>query len=99
MGDSVVLSSGRSLPPEGESLRRGEGVAVVLRGRALKAWKAGGARWRPISSRLADAQLQMISERKKPFPSMYSFVMLRLSVVLVLPRTTSSTISKPSCRI
>ena len=67
VGDSVVLSSGHSLPPEGESLHRGEGVAVVLRGRALKAWKAGGARWRPISSRLAVAQLRMISERKKPF--------------------------------
>ena len=35
VGDSVVLSSGRSLPPKGESLHRGEGVAVVLRGRAM----------------------------------------------------------------
>ena len=56
--DSMVLTSGKKLPgPDGE-FRRGGGVAVVLRGRALLAWRSGGSQWRPISSRLAVARLQ-----------------------------------------
>ena len=66
VADSVVLSSGRPLPGDGEVLSRGEGVAIVLRGRALRAWKGGGSQWRAISFRLV-AQLRMSSWRKTPF--------------------------------
>ena len=63
VADSMVLTSGKKLPgPDGE-FRRGGGVAIVLRGRALSAWRSGGSQWRPISSRLAVAQLQTESCR------------------------------------
>ena len=35
---SIVLTSGRDLPLEGENSQRGEGVAIVLTGPALSAW-------------------------------------------------------------
>ena len=35
MNDSVILTSGRSTPAEAETVQRGEGVALVLRGMAL----------------------------------------------------------------
>ena len=41
VGDAMVLSSGRPTPVDGENFRRGEGVAIVVRGRALVAWRAG----------------------------------------------------------
>lgn len=59
VGDALVLTSGRPLPSDGAALARGEGVAVVLRGRALRAWKAGGSQWSAVSSRLGVAQLRM----------------------------------------
>ncbi len=40
VGDSMVLTSGRSTPGEGQTVQRGKGVALVLRGPALAAWKA-----------------------------------------------------------
>lgn len=64
VGDAVVLASGRPLPSMGESFFRGEGVALVLRGRALRAWKAGGGQWSAVSSRLAVAKLRMVSRKK-----------------------------------
>ncbi len=64
VGDSVVLASGRSLPQTGDPSRRGEGVAIVLRKRALRAWRAGGEQWKPVSSRLAVAELRMVSRKK-----------------------------------
>lgn len=73
VGDSTVLSSGRPLPQDGAPFLRGEGVAIVLRGRALKAWKAGGAQWRAVSPRIAVAQLKMSSRHRKPF-SLYVVV-------------------------
>ena len=45
VGDALVLTSGRPLPSDGDALVRGEGVAVVLRSRGLRAWKAGGSHW------------------------------------------------------
>ena len=63
VADSMVLTSGKKLlGPDGE-FRRGIGVDIVLRGRALSAWRSGGSQWRPISSRLAVAQLQTESCR------------------------------------
>ena len=55
VADSVVLSSGRDLPGEDGDWRRGEGVAIVMRGRALQQWRAGGSQFRAVSSRLASA--------------------------------------------
>lgn len=63
--DSVVLSSGRKLPQKGEKFIRGEGVAIVLRGRAARAWKDGGSQWRAISPRLAVAQLRLKTNRQE----------------------------------
>ena len=65
VGDSIVLSSGRPVPQEGESLRRGEGVAIVLSGRALQAWRAGGSQWQAVSPRIAVARLRMSAQKKK----------------------------------
>ena len=48
VGNSTVLARGRPLPADGEAFRRGDGVAIILRGRALEAWKAGGSQWRPV---------------------------------------------------
>ena len=42
VGDSVVLTAGRPVPVEGDVVQRGEGVALVLRGLAITAWKRGG---------------------------------------------------------
>ena len=39
---SVVLTAGRPTPAEGVTVQRGEGVALVLMGPALTAWKRGG---------------------------------------------------------
>ena len=41
VSDSTVLTSGRCTPSEGECAQRGEGVALVLRGQALAAWRLG----------------------------------------------------------
>ena len=65
VGDAIVLSSGRPVPQEGESLRRGEGVAIVLRGRALQAWRAGGSQWQAVSPRIAVARLRMTVKKNK----------------------------------
>ena len=59
VGDSVVLTAGRPVPAEGQARKRGEGVAIVLCGKALHAWKAGGSIWKPWSSRLVTATLAL----------------------------------------
>ena len=47
------------MPPDGGRYFRGEGVAVVLPGRARRAWQDGGSQWTAISSRLVVARLGM----------------------------------------
>ena len=42
VGKSVVLTAGQPTPEAGEHRQRGEGVAIVLTGEAMEAWKAGG---------------------------------------------------------
>ena len=42
VSDRMVLTSGRRTPSEGECAQTGEGVALVLRGKALAAWRCGG---------------------------------------------------------
>ena len=65
VGDSAVLASGRSLPTSGD-FRRGEGVAIVLRGRTLAAWKARGLQWTAMSPRLVIARLQLTDPHGRP---------------------------------
>ena len=46
VSDSMILTPGRRTPIEGECAQRGEGVALVLRGKALVAWRRGGQQWK-----------------------------------------------------
>ena len=57
--ESVVLAAGRPVPASGELVQRGEGVAIVLSGSAIKAWRSGGKQWKAWSSRLVTACLHM----------------------------------------
>ena len=54
---SVVLTAGRKTPGEGENVVRGEGVALVLSGLAVDAWKRGDSQWSAWSSRAVSACL------------------------------------------
>eukprot|EP00117_Sycon_ciliatum_P000293 scpid101516/ scgid6415/ len=71
VGDSAVLSSGRRLPSGDGSFLRGEGIAVVLRGRALRAWRDGGSQWAPVSPRLAVARLRFVSGRSRKLVNLH----------------------------
>ena len=63
VGDSVVLTAGREVPGRGVVRQRGEGVAIVLSGPALSAWKAGGSQWKAWNSRLVTTKLKVGSGR------------------------------------
>ena len=52
VGRSVVLTAGRPTPQAGQSMHRGEGVAIILSGPARTAWKTGGEQWKTWGSRL-----------------------------------------------
>ena len=56
---SVLLTAGRMTPAPGETVQRGEGVALVLRGVALDAWKRGGKQWKAWGPRCVSACLQL----------------------------------------
>lgn len=58
IGRSVVLTAGRPIPESNQVRQRGEGVAIVLTGDAVTAWKAGGKQWSAKSSRLVTAKLK-----------------------------------------
>ena len=58
VGESTVLASGRPTPLSVEPRLRGEGVAIVLSGPAVRAWKAAGQQWKAWSSRVISAVLQ-----------------------------------------
>ena len=55
--DSVVLTSGRTVPTLGGSHQRGEGVALVLQGSEVDAWTSSGSQWKMWGSRLISAIL------------------------------------------
>ena len=59
VGESVVLTAGREIPTGRGVRQRGEGVAIVLSGPAVHAWKSGGSKWRAWSSRLVIATLDV----------------------------------------
>ena len=58
VGDSIILAAGRPVPSPGEHLQRGEGVALVLMGPAMGAWREGGEQWKAWSSRLVSTCLK-----------------------------------------
>ena len=43
---SVVLTAGRETPAAGKFVLRGEGVALVLGEKAVRAWEATGKQWK-----------------------------------------------------
>ena len=59
VGESVVLAAGRPVPGAGVVRQRGEGVAIVLAGPAVGAWRTGGSHWKAWSSRLVAATLKV----------------------------------------
>ena len=59
VAQSVVVAAGRRVPCAGVVRQRGDGVAIVLSGSALKAWSLGSKIWKAWSSRLVSVTLKM----------------------------------------
>ena len=57
--DHFILHSGRIVPGDGQQVRRGEGVGLVLSPEATRAWRFGGEEWEPVSSRIVTAKLRV----------------------------------------
>ena len=57
VGRSIVLTSSRPTPNANEQMLRGEGVAIVLSGEAVKAWVASGKNWKAYLSRIVKGVL------------------------------------------
>ena len=57
--DHLILHSGRKVPGDGEQVRRGEGVGLVLSPEVTRAWRLGGEEWKPVSSRIVTAKLRV----------------------------------------
>ena len=55
---NVLLTVVHPVPAPGEPIQLGEGVALVLTGPAITAWRAAGQQWKAWSSRLISARLQ-----------------------------------------
>ena len=73
VGESVVLAAGRPVPGDGVVKQRGEGVAVVLSGVAVSAWKDSGKCWKAWSSRLISVKLKVArGNRNKCFVYVFS---------------------------
>ena len=47
--ESIVLAAGHPVTPPGEHFQRGEGVALVLNGQAVRAWREAGEQWKAWS--------------------------------------------------
>jgi len=56
----IMLHSGRSVPQDGVTVVRREGVGIVLNPRAAADWKAAGEVWKAVSSRLIMARLKWV---------------------------------------
>ena len=54
----AILHSGRPLPGDGEQMRHGEGVSLVLSPEATRAWSQGREAWQALSSRVITARLR-----------------------------------------
>ena len=57
VGESLMLTVGRDLHGIGHVKQKGEGVAIVLIGPAIGAWKAGGKCWKAWNSKIILATL------------------------------------------
>ena len=55
----TVIHSGRSVPQSGDTIQRGEGVAIVLDLVMATSWRDSGALWSAISSRIVSACLKL----------------------------------------
>ena len=62
-GKSVVLTAGRPTPGTGGLRKREKGVAIVLSGQVIAAWRTAGEQWRSWSSRLVSTCLQTGSRK------------------------------------
>ena len=62
MAGNVVLTSGRAKPAQGDTVKKGEGVAIVLTDWAIDAWKAAGRQWKAWSSRAVSACLHWVGD-------------------------------------
>lgn len=51
------VTSGREVPSLGRSHQRDEGVALVLHGPAIIAWRNSGSQWKAWGSRIISAML------------------------------------------
>ena len=58
-----MLAAGRPIPAAGEPIKRGEGVAIVLSGPAITAWRTAGEQWKAWISMLVSACLQTGSRK------------------------------------
>ena len=54
----VLLTAGKPTLADGVPIKRGEGVALVLLGPALAAWRCGGKQWKALSLRCISAILE-----------------------------------------
>ena len=61
--ESIVVCSGHPVPDANDSCRRGEGVAIVLRGACRDAFTSGGSQWTSYSSRLLSLKLKFVCGR------------------------------------
>ena len=55
----MVLTAGRERPSEGDDMQKGEGVAIVLLGPVIDAWKRAGKQWKTWGPRAVSACLQV----------------------------------------
>ena len=55
----LMLHSGRRVPDSGDRVERNEGVGIVLDQALADRWKSGGEEWKPVSSRIVTARLQL----------------------------------------
>ena len=85
VGDSILLISGREVPSLGRSHQRGEGVALVLLGPAIIAWRNSCSQWKAWGSRIISAMLDC-GER------LHFFLVMLLLLLLVGMRRMSSLI-------
>ena len=58
-----MLAAGRPVPTAGEPMKRGEGLAIVLSGPTIAAWRAADEQWKAWSSRLVSTCLHTGSRK------------------------------------
>ena len=59
----IMLHSRKSVPQDGATVVRKEGVGIVLNPRAAAAWKAAGEVWKVVSSGLIMARLKWVQKK------------------------------------